>query len=85
MTSVVVAETDQLAEIIKKSVRVALQEHDIEKKNGENMRLFTVNQVARKLGKAHATISRMLRDGVLRATQDGLIPEVELQRYLAGK
>ena len=40
---------------------------------------------AKLTGKAHATISRMIRSGLLKATKDNRIPEVELQKYLAGK
>ncbi len=85
MTSLIVTEPDHLVEVIKKSMKAALEEHEAEKKANESMKLFTINQVALKLGKAHATVSKMLRDGVLKGTVDGLIPEVELKRYLAGK
>jgi hypothetical protein len=85
MTNLIVTEPDHLVDLIKKTVRVALKEHEEEKKIGENMRLLTVAQVSRRLHKAHLTVSRMIKKGVLHATKDGLVPEVELQKYINGK
>jgi len=85
MESLIITEPDHLVEVIKKSLKAALEEHETEKKTKENRKLLTINQVAKLTGKAHATISRMIRSGLLKATKDNRIPEVELQKYLAGK
>lgn len=51
-----------------------------EKQQSEN--LFTINQVARKLGRAHATIKKLVADGAIRATSDGMISERSINDYL---
>ena len=85
MAEIIITTNDQLYEVQKRATMDGLAEFEAQRKARENMRLYTKNQVAKITGKAHATISKMLRDGVIKGTVDGLIPEVELQRYLAGK
>lgn len=85
MRNLIITDSEQLVDIVHKTVKVALSEFESEKKAKENRRLLTINQVAKLTGKAHLTISRMIRDGLLKATKDNRIPEVELQKYLEGK
>lgn len=82
--TLVLLEPDQLFNEIKKAVKISLSEHDQEKVNKDEMRLFTINQVAKRLKKSHATISKLVKDGLIKTTKSGLITETELNNYLAG-
>jgi excisionase family DNA binding protein len=44
---------------------------------------YSINEVAKKLGRAHDTIKKMVMDGTLKATADGRrITAVSLKEYL---
>ncbi len=45
-------------------------------------RLYTVNEVRKRLGKAHATIKKLVAKGMLKTTVDGLITEASINEYL---
>ncbi len=45
-------------------------------------RLYTVNEVRKRLGKAHATIKKLVAKGMLKTTVDGLITEASINQYL---
>jgi len=45
-------------------------------------RLYTVNEVRKRLGKAHATIKKLISKGMLKTTIDGLITEASINEYL---
>ena len=68
---------------LKAALKDALQEHqkDLEKRT-EADKLYTINAVARKLGKAHATIKKLVANGLLKSTKDGLIPLSSINEYL---
>ncbi|BDX37682.1 hypothetical protein CYCD_10370 [Tenuifilaceae bacterium CYCD] len=55
---------------------------DKEKERKEQETLFTINQVARRLGRAHNTIKKLVAEGVLKTTSDGLISEKSINDYL---
>ena len=44
--------------------------------------LFTINQVAKRLKRSHATITKLVKCGVLKATADGLVSEKSINNYL---
>ncbi len=48
----------------------------------ERETLYTINEVAKRLRRAHATIKRLTAQGVLRTTPDGLISEKAINDYL---
>lgn len=48
----------------------------------ERETLYTVNEVAKRLRRAHSTIKRLVAQGVLRSTPDGLISEKAINDYL---
>lgn len=68
----------EIAETLKK----VLKEHDSEKEKKENLKSLTIYQVAKQLGRAHATVKKYVAQGLLKTTKDGRIPEVELERFL---
>lgn len=65
----------------------ALEKAEMKKLNLQNEKvqletLFTINQVARRLNRAHRTIKKLISQGVLRSTPDGLISELAINDYL---
>lgn len=46
------------------------------------MKLLTINQVAKKLAKSRYVIIKMIKKGVLSATKDNQIPEVNVEKYI---
>ena len=85
MTNLVVIQEDQLERQIRKAVReevkTSLSEHDRER-NGD--RLYTINQVAKRLFKSHSTIKKYCAQGFIQTTKSGLIPESAIEKYLQG-
>jgi len=53
-----------------------------EKERLQRETLYTINQVAHKLGRAHATIKKLVAEGVIKATPDGMISEKSVNDYL---
>ncbi len=45
-------------------------------------KLYTINQIAKMLGKAHATIKKLVESGIIKSTKDGLITEIAINEYL---
>lgn len=48
-------------------------------------KVYTINQVAKMLGKAHATISKLTKRGIINTTKSGLITEEAINEYLNRK
>lgn len=75
MEKIVITEESALKSLIKS----ALDEFS---KEQTKLRLYNVNQVAKRFGKAHATIKKLVKAGILKTTKDGLISETAIQEYL---
>ena len=74
---------DQLTKLIKANVKDTLQEHEQEKAGRELDKLFTINQISKRLHKSHSTVTKLVRNGHLETTQDGKrISERMLNQYL---
>ncbi len=67
---------------LKSIVKKALKEFTEEQKIEQGVKLYNVNQIARRLGKAHATIKKLIAKGLIKTTKDGLISEQALNEYL---
>lgn len=78
MGKIVTYEPDELKSLIKS----ALNEFENEKSEQGQIALYTVNQVAKKIHRAHATIKKLIKQGYLKTTKDGLIPEASINEYL---
>ncbi|HNW99283.1 MAG TPA: hypothetical protein PKK00_12810 [Bacteroidales bacterium] len=78
---IILTTPDQLKSIIKTTI----VEIDFEKNKGNNISLFTINQVAKRLGKAHASIKKLVQAGIIKTTKDGLITEQAINDYLQNK
>jgi hypothetical protein len=83
MTNVVLIDKSDLETAVKTAVKSAIIElNEEQKKQAEGEKLYTINQVRKRLGKAHATIKKLIRLGYLKTTKDGLIPEASINEYL---
>lgn len=67
-----------LTEIIENVIK----KFEAQKNKGVGEKLYYVNQVANMLGKAHNTIKKAVKNGTIRSTKDGLIPESAIEEYL---
>jgi hypothetical protein len=72
---------DELKEIIKE----ALSEHAAKSADKDaEVKSYSINQVAKKLGRHHTTIQKLIKTGQLKSTSDKRITMAELNKYLAG-
>jgi excisionase family DNA binding protein len=78
MSDIILTTKQELANTIKS----VLLEYDNEKASKQPEKVLTINQVSKLLGKAHATIKKLVGNGTIRSTRDGLIPESAINDYL---
>ena len=78
MSDIVLITKKEMTEIFKS----VLVEFDNEKTAKLNEKVFTINQIAKRLGRAHDTINKLVKNGMIRTTQDGLITESAINEYL---
>ena len=67
---------------LSNALKSVLIEHDKEKEAMQPCKVYTINQVAKILGKAHATVKKLVKNGLIKCTRDGLISEKEINEYL---
>ena len=79
MEKTLITDVSELSAVLKDVVKTAISEINAEK-TGEQ--LYTVNQVRKRLHKAHVTIKRLIEKGYIKTTKDGLISEAALNEYL---
>jgi hypothetical protein len=77
MENVIIMTDNQLKDLVKQAVKEVTAENE----KGQIV-LYTINQVSKKLGRAHKTISNLVRMGILKATPDNLISEQSINEYL---
>jgi hypothetical protein len=70
---------------IKTALKEAIREVEEEKAKTAIEPLYTINQVRLKTGKAHATIRKLVREGMIRSTRNGLIPKSALEEFISGR
>jgi len=76
----VIVQGEQLASLISEAVRRGID--DTEKRKNEAEKLYTINEVAKRLGKAHRTIKNLVTSGAIKSTKTGLISEFAIKEYL---
>jgi hypothetical protein len=81
MSEILILDPDKFSQLVRNAVKEGLKEANEDK----IPKVYTINQVARKLGKAHATVKKMVERGYLKTTKDGLIPETAIEEYLDQK
>lgn len=80
---IMILERDQVEKLIKSNVIAAMKQFEQEKNNAESQSVtYTINQVAKRLGRSHTTISKLVKIGVLKVTQDNQILAWSLDEYL---
>lgn len=53
------------------------------KEKKEKEILYTINEVAKRLRRGHSTIKKLVAQGILRTTPDGMISEKAINDYLS--
>jgi len=76
--SVIVTQEEDIKEILKAAI------YEVEKEKNANTpdKLYTINKIAKRLGRSHDTINKLVKRGVIKTTKDGLIPESAINEYL---
>lgn len=78
MNNIVITTQEEL----KNALRAVIIDLEREKKAQLPEKVFTINKVAKQLGRAHQTIKSAVKNGTIRTTKDGLIPESAIEEYL---
>jgi hypothetical protein len=78
MTEIILTQPTDLKRVIKE----ALLEIDQEKIKNSPEKVYSINAVSKMIGKAHATVKKLVRAGYLKTTADGLILESSINEYL---
>ena len=84
MADMIFLPADQAEEILKKAVINGLEAFEAKRKRLEDVKLLTINEVARRLHKNHLTIKKLCLSGTIRTTKSGLIEEIAIEEYLQG-
>ena len=79
MSEIIITTKSELAAVIID----VLDKRDAAQKVKENLNSLTINQVAKRLGRANATVKKMVNSGKIKTTKDGRIPEVELEKFMS--
>jgi len=79
MKKIVQIELEDLETSLKLAAKEGVKLYNEEQKKNK---LYSVNQTAKLLGKAHRTIKKMIFSGVLKTTSDGLITQEAINDYL---
>ena len=74
----ILGDIDQLVRVLKK----ALAEHDEEKSKKIPPKLYTINQVAKMLKMSHSTVTKKIKQGLIKTNLDGKTSEDALNAYL---
>lgn len=81
MEIAMIYQKDELKAIIKE----CLSEHEAETADKvSEIKSYSINQVAKKLGRHYSTIKKLIKTGQLKTTSDKRITLAELNKYLAG-
>ncbi len=79
MSEIIITTKSELAAVIID----VLDKRDAAQKAKENLNSLTINQVAKRLGRANATVKKMINSRKIKVTKDGRIPEVELEKFMS--
>ena len=69
-------------ERIKSLIKDVIREIKAEEKKGEAVKLYSINQTRKILGRSHKTVTNLVRTGVIEATPDNRISEEAIEKYL---
>jgi len=83
MAQIFITDISDLKAALKDVLIELNQESEKAKAKAESAdKLYTRNQVRKRLGKAFATVDKLISKGLLKTTKDGLISEASLNEYL---
>jgi hypothetical protein len=80
MSKLIVMTPEELTELVKEGAKSALK--SVLEEREDKVKIYTINEVAKMLAKAHQTVKKMVNEGKLKTTPDGRITQLELNRYL---
>ena len=69
---------------LRNEILSALNQHYNQTKTKHPPKLYSINQVAKLLGKSHSTIKKYVLEGMIKTTKSGLISEEAINEYLNG-
>jgi len=70
---------------LRKIIREEFEVIETKRKTISAPMLFTINKVAKRLKKSHATVKKLCDNGTIKTTKSGLIEESEIERYLSNE
>jgi hypothetical protein len=70
---------NEFSEKLAQAVELGIERYELKH---SQQKIYTINEVSKKLKKSHKTVSRMVANGFLTATADNRITRTELDRYL---
>jgi hypothetical protein len=82
-TKMVLIPVSELKYHIQDAIKELDSKKDVQMRERKEMEtLYTINEVAKRLHRAHNTIKKLVSQGLLRTTPDGLISEKAINDYL---
>jgi len=69
-------------ERVKSIIKEVFRELRSEEKKMEKVKLYSINQARKILGRSHKTVTNLVRTGVIEATPDNRISEEAIEKYL---
>lgn len=83
MAQMVITDMAELKTALKTAMIELNEETAREKQKAEQAdRLYTINEVRKRLGKAHNTIKKLIAAGYIKTAKNGLISEAAINEYL---
>ena len=83
MGPIIITNPEEFDSFLNRAIKAAYKEMQAENENDKKSdKLYTVNQVRKRLGKAHATVSKLISNGMIKTTKNGLVSEASLREYL---
>ncbi len=83
MAQIVITELSELKKALKDvliEANLQLENERVKALNAD--KLYTINEVRKRLGKAHNTVKKLVKAGYIKSTKDGLISEAAINEYL---
>ncbi len=77
-----IIQSEDLIKEIKETIGSELKAHFNENKE---LRLYTINQVAKKLGMSHSTVKKLVKSGTIASTRNDRITEEAIDDFLKNK
>jgi len=84
-TSIIFMPEDVMTDRIEKAVQRQFDRWEKEEKQRHGEKCYTINAIAKRLGKNHSTIKKMVKSGLIKSTKSGLITEQAINEYLQNK